>query len=692
MWRSLRLAQKIWCGLSILLLGYCASMVLGFVLGQRTETRLYGVETSWFPAAMQSQQALSAFNNQITRYTEAVMAGDPEQLEIASQHALEVTQSLETIMALTGLPIEQQETVQKILQQFTTFTTQAQTTYAAMSSSSTNTDVLGAMTGVTQQASGLAQQTEDLRQTLETTSAEFTTLLKTEISAIQTRSKQNRYLNVVVFVVVVSLALIIISVLMRRGITRPISTLVGIAHGIANGDVNQHIQMTSHDEIGELAKAFQQMNDTIRAVLQETERVIQAIQRGDLHTSSQAASFQGSWRDLVMGMNQIREAFIAPITTTAASLRRIARGRIPTELSEDYQGDFNKMRDDLNVVIRTLSKFTLDIQDAANQVASGSRQLNESADRLSQGTSRQAATAEEVSATVEQISANIRQNAENAAQTAKVAQQSADDAQHSGEAVVQTVKAMQEIAAKIQLIEEIAQQTHMLSLNATIEAAKAEDHGRGFAVVASEVRLLAERSRIAAEEINRLANSSVTIAETAGTMLAQLVPNIESTAELIQEISAASNEQKIGVEQINLAVQQLDMVIQQNARIAEETSDTADDLLKQAEQFQKIIAFFHVDGTDEQPETQWEDFLNTLHLLPNQHARDSIMTMVEAFTSTPETREDRMYLQQQIPDEHAAEQNLHKAKKKQNPDASDFSEQSYNRFHEDSIDQEFERH
>ena len=688
MWRSSRLAQKIWCGLSILLIGYFASMVLSFVLGQQTESRLYEMETTWFPAAMQSQQALAAFNNQITRYTEAVMTGDSELLSTAGQHALEVTQAFDAIAALTGLHQEEQEDVQKFLEQFKTFTETAQTVYAAMSQSTDGQDALGAITGLKLQADELANQTESLRHALETFKTLFTETLTTKSAEIRSESKQNRYVNMIVFVVVVSLAIGIVSVLMRRSVTRPIAALVGIAHAIADGDVSQEVHITSQDEMGELAGAFQRMTSMIRAVLDDTEHVIQAIQQGNLYTSSQTDTFQGSWRDLVTGINQVREAFLAPMTMTAAALRQIARGRIPAELSEEYQGDFNKMRDDLNVVIRTLSKFAFVIQDSANQVASGSRQLNDSADRLSEGVSRQAATAEEVSATVEQISANIRQSAENASQTAEVAKQSADDARRSGEAVAQTVKAMQEIAVKIQLIEEIAQQTHMLSLNAAIEAAKAEEHGRGFAVVASEVRLLAERSRTAAEEINRLANSSVTIAENAGTMLVHLVPKIESTAALIQEISTASNEQKIGVEQINVAVQQLDLVTQQNAAISEETAETADDLLQQAEQLQTIIAFFHVAGADQQSEMQWEDFLNTLHLLPDQPLRDKIMAIIETFTLPPGTQKEGAYLtKRQI---NVPEQEPYKRTEKKERDNYDVPGKSRD-FIGDSLDQEFER-
>src|SRR5664279_4063118 len=163
---------------------------------------------------------------------------------------------------------------------------------------------------------------------------------------------------------------------------------------------------------------------------------------------------------------------------------------------------------------------------------------------------------------MEQMSANIRQNADNALQTEKIAVKSATDAQEGGKAVAQTVHAMKEIAGKISIIEEIARQTNLLALNAAIEAARAGEHGKGFAVVASEVRKLAERSQRAAAEISELSSSSVEVAERAGGMLARILPDVQKTSELVQEITAASREQDSGAAQINKAIQQLDQVIQ----------------------------------------------------------------------------------------------------------------------------------
>jgi methyl-accepting chemotaxis protein len=196
---------------------------------------------------------------------------------------------------------------------------------------------------------------------------------------------------------------------------------------------------------------------------------------------------------------------------------------------------------------------------------------------------------------MEQMAANIKQNADNATQTEKIARQSALDAQASGEAVGKAVDAMQTIAEKIMIVQEIARQTDLLALNAAVEAARAGEHGRGFAVVASEVRKLAERSQAAAQEISGLSSNTVKAAQEAGEMLTRLVPDIQKTAELVSEISNASREQNAGAAQINAAIQQLDKVTQQNTSASEELSSTSEELASQAEQLQQVISYFRLD-------------------------------------------------------------------------------------------------
>lgn len=270
----------------------------------------------------------------------------------------------------------------------------------------------------------------------------------------------------------------------------------------------------------------------------------------------------------------------------------VAKGDLTKDIDVGRQDEIGLLIGNMNQMVQKLREIVANVQSAADNVASGSQELSSSSEEMSQGATEQAASAEEASSSMEQMAANIKQNADNATQTEKIALKAAEDAQIGGNAVAETVNAMKDIAQKISIIEEIARQTDLLALNAAIEAARAGEHGKGFAVVASEVRKLAERSQTAAGEISRLSGTSVEVAEKAGEMLGRIVPDIQKTAELVQEISAASNEQNTGAEQVNKAIQQLDQVIQQNASASEEMASTSEELSSQAEQLQDAISFF----------------------------------------------------------------------------------------------------
>jgi len=240
----------------------------------------------------------------------------------------------------------------------------------------------------------------------------------------------------------------------------------------------------------------------------------------------------------------------------------------------------------------SLGQIISNVKTGSESVGTGAAQVAQSSQQLSQGATEQAAAAEEAASSIEEMTVNIRQNTENALQAADIATDLSGKAKVGGQAVSETVTAMRQIVEKINIVEEIARQTNLLALNAAIEAARAGDHGKGFAVVAAEVRKLAERSQTAANEISGLSSSSIHVAEQAGDLFHDILPNIERTTELIKEIAAASQEQSIGSDQINKAIQQLDNVIQQTAASAEEMAATAEELTGQSEQLHQLIAFF----------------------------------------------------------------------------------------------------
>ncbi|MBF0357517.1 MAG: methyl-accepting chemotaxis protein [Magnetococcales bacterium] len=293
------------------------------------------------------------------------------------------------------------------------------------------------------------------------------------------------------------------------------------------------------------------------------------------------------------------QAIAKPLTKGVEFAKHVSEGDLTADIDINQNDELGQLANALRNMVEKLRNVVGEVTVASEQVAVGSQELSDSAQNMSQGATEQAASIEETSSAMEEMASGIQQNTDNAMTTKKIAATASQDAEDSGIAVNKAVAAMKEIAEKISIIEEIARQTNLLALNAAIEAARAGEHGRGFAVVAAEVRKLAERSQTAAGEIGGLSSSSVELAEKAGAMLTKLVPDIQKTADLVQEISASSEEQSQGASQINTAIQQLDQVIQQNAGASEEMAATSEELSAQSDILASAIGFFKTDSTHE---------------------------------------------------------------------------------------------
>ena len=274
----------------------------------------------------------------------------------------------------------------------------------------------------------------------------------------------------------------------------------------------------------------------------------------------------------------------------------MSEGDLTKRYSIASSGALKTMGEGLNETLETLNQLIGTVVVNSENIVSASAQIAAAATELSAGATNQASSVEEISSSMEEMTANIQQTSSNSKQTERISVQAAKDIQLSKDSVIQTVHSMKTIASKISIIGEISRQTNLLALNAAVEAARAGEHGRGFAVVAAEVRKLAERSQAAATEIDEVSAMSVDVALKSGEMLTDVVPNIQKTSDLVQEITASSSEQGVGAEQINSAIQNLNVVVQDNATTAEEMAASAEELNNQAEVLKEAVSFFKIDG------------------------------------------------------------------------------------------------
>ncbi|HUX54972.1 MAG TPA: methyl-accepting chemotaxis protein [Williamwhitmania sp.] len=372
--------------------------------------------------------------------------------------------------------------------------------------------------------------------------------------------------------------------------------------------MEQHIKAGEVDQaVGLMKGEMQVANANFQKAMDEVVASKFSIAQNTAKSNEDAANSSSS---LMVGIIVIAVvlAIILGLVVTRSITTGIGKGVAHAEvisqgnLTLDFASEYMQRKDEIGALSRAMQLMVEKLREVVTNIASGSEnilsaslQMSNTSQEMSQGASEQASSAEEVSASMEEMAANIEQNTDNAQAAEKISITGAERIQKSNDAAQMSITAMREIADKVSIISDIAFQTNILALNAAVEAARAGEQGRGFAVVAAEVRKLAERSKVAAEEIERISKKGVLLSDDAGKMLTQVVPEIERAAKLVQEIAAASVEQTSGAEQVNSALQQLNQVTQQNAAASEEMATASEELASQAEQLRDVVSYFRVE-------------------------------------------------------------------------------------------------
>lgn len=363
---------------------------------------------------------------------------------------------------------------------------------------------------------------------------------------------------------------------------------------LSNGSFEVLYDKEATGEFNTLKNATNELSDALSSILEGINETVNAALKGDFDYTLDTSKYKGDMKSIAHGLNSVVIGFKDTLSNINSTMEKVADGNLTVRIDNDYSGEYLVLKNSINTTITKLDQVISSANQISYEVISGINNVTQTAQEISNASLQQANSLEETSVAVEEIAGNINLSTNNAKHTTEMAQKASSIAVEGGEAVHKTADLMEEVALKIEQIEDIAYQTNLLALNAAIEAARAGEHGRGFAVVAVEVRKLAERSQTVASEIGMISNVSVKESRKAGDLINEMVPSTQSTTTLIEEISAASEEQDIGIKQIHDAMNSLDRTTQDNAKSSESLAVNSKQMLKEAQKLSTMIKFFNV--------------------------------------------------------------------------------------------------